>query len=104
MDRIKYGILHTHTEFSIRDSAQTIEQLFARAKELGAPAVAITDHGILTGIIDFMKKGAETGIKPIPGVEAYFTYDGKNEVKSRQHLILMAKDLQGYHAICRAVY
>lgn len=104
MDRIKYGILHTHTEFSIRDSAQTIEQLFARAKELGAPAVAITDHGILTGIIDFMKKGAETGIKPIPGVEAYFTYDGKDETKSRQHLILMAKDLQGYHAICRAVY
>lgn len=101
---IKYGILHNHTEHSLRDSAMTIRQLYDRAKELGAPAIALTDHGILTGIIDFMKMGKEYGIKPIPGIEAYYTPDGKNitSQSKRQHLILMAKDYQGYKAISDA--
>lgn len=112
MGKAKYGILHNHTEFSVRDSAMSIDRLFERAKELEAPAVALTDHGILTGIIDFMKAGERYGVKPIPGIEAYFIPDGealskgeKNTVPAKaQHLVLMAKDLQGYHAICKAVY
>lgn len=106
MGNSKYGILHNHTESSIRDSAMTTKQLFERAKALNAPAVALTDHGILTGIIDFMKMGAEYGIKPIPGIEAYYVPDGADisTQTKRQHLILMAKDLQGYHAICQANY
>lgn len=104
MGNVNYGILHNHSEFSVRDSSMSIKQLFERAKELNAPAVALTDHGILTGIIDFMKAGKEYGIKAIPGIEAYFTPDGEANSKDRRHLILMAKDLEGYHAICRAVY
>lgn len=97
-----YGILHTHTEFSIRDSAMTIKQLFERAKALNAPAVALTDHGILTGIMDFMKMGKEYGINAIPGIEAYFKPED-DRFHPRQHLILMAKDMLGYHGICQAV-
>lgn len=116
MGKAKYGILHNHTEFSVRDSAMSIDRLFTRAKELEAPAVALTDHGILTGIVDFMKAGERYDIKSIPGIEAYFVPNGeaaidKSEKSSTaqlpakaQHLVLMAKDLQGYHAICKAVY
>jgi len=104
MGNVNYGILHNHSEFSVRDSSMSIKQLFERAKELNAPAVALTDHGILAGIIDFMRAGEEYGIKAIPGIEAYFTPDGEANTKERRHLILMAKDLDGYHAICRAVY
>lgn len=106
--KIQYGILHNHTEFSVRDSAMKIPKLFERAKELGAPAVALTDHGILTGVIDFVKAGQEYGIKAIPGIEAYYVPDGAalaEGVKTKpQHLILMAKDIQGYKAICKAVH
>lgn len=102
---IKHGILHNHSEFSVRDSAMHFEQMFARAKELGAPAIALTDHGILAGFYDFMKLGVEYEIKTIPGMEAYYVSDPSHDAKkTRQHLILMAKDMDGYHAICNAVY
>lgn len=105
MSKVQYGILHNHTEHSVRDSAMSLKRLYDRAQELGAPAIALTDHGILTGILDFMKMGKEYGIKPIPGMEAYFIPDGKHDIGMKpRHLILMAKDLQGYQAICRAAY
>lgn len=104
MSEIQYGLLHCHTEFSVRDSAMKVSRLIARAKKLGAPAVALTDHGILTGIFDFIDEAKKNNIKPILGVEAYF-YPGTGEEKTsrpkRQHLILMAKDEIGYKAICR---
>lgn len=95
---IKYGILHCHSDSSIRDSAMTVQQLVERARELGAPAVALTDHGSMTGYIDFL---AECGddIKPIVGVEAYV----EEENEGRKHLILMAADHQGFKALSRAV-
>lgn len=107
MSKCNYGILHNHSTFSIRDSAMTLQQLFERAKELEAPAVALTDHGILVGIIDFMKLGKEYGIKPIPGIETYYVHDAENDPArkgTKSHLILMAKDLTGYQAISAAVY
>lgn len=104
MSNENYGILHNHSECSARDSAMSIEAMFKRAKELGATAIALTDHGILTGFYDFMKLGAEYGIKPIPGIEAYFTPNGEDASDTRQHLILMAKDMAGFRAICDANY
>ena len=105
MGNISRGVLHCHSEYSVRDSAMTVSQLVSRAKELGAPAVALTDHGILMGIIEFMKVCKEQGIKGIPGMEAYFLpSDYPDIVKAKlQHLILMAKNHDGYLAICNAV-
>lgn len=116
---IQYGILHNHSEFSVKDSAMKLESMFERAKSLGAPAIALTDHGILAGFYDFMNLSKAYGIKAIPGIEAYYVSDpvlkGKWDEEQRtqkqkrlndtkQHLILMAKDIDGYHAICDAVY
>ena len=103
-NEIKYGVLHCHSEYSVRDSAQKIKQMVARAKELGAPAIALTDHGIMVGIIEFMKACKEAEINGIPGVEAYFYPEEREDVgrPKNQHLILLAKDYQGYQAICAA--
>lgn len=102
---ISKGLLHCHSEYSVRDSAMTVTRLVSRAKELGAPAVALTDHGILMGIIEFMKVCKQEGIKGIPGMEAYFLpSDYPDIVKAKlQHLILMAKNHGGYLAICNAL-
>lgn len=97
-EKIKYGILHCHSDNSIRDSAMTVHQLVEKARELGAPAVALTDHGGMTGYIDFLAECGED-IKPIVGVEAYV----EENDEGRKHLILMAADHQGFKALSRAV-
>lgn len=99
MSKVKYGILHCHTHNSIRDSVMTVKQLVDRAKELGAPAVALTDHGSMTGYVDFMSACEEEEIKPILGVEAYV----EEQSEGRKHLILMAKDYVGFVALIKAV-
>ena len=53
--KVKYGLLHNHTENSLRDSAMSVERLVMQAKKLGAPAVALTDHGVMTGYISFVR-------------------------------------------------
>lgn len=85
--RVKYGLLHNHTMESRRDSAMSVQTLVDRAKELGAPAVALTDHGVMTGYIDFARCCEEAGIKPVVGVEAYI----EEGSEGRKHLILMSK-------------
>ena len=97
--RVKYGLLHNHTMESRRDSAMSVEMLVARAKELGAPAVALTDHGVMTGYIDFAKSCADAGIKPIVGVEAYI----EEASEGRKHLILMSKNDKGFRALSKFV-
>ncbi|NLT14378.1 MAG: PHP domain-containing protein, partial [Clostridiales bacterium] len=86
----------------------SLNAMFERAKELGVPAIALTDHGILAGFYDFMKLAKKHEIKPIPGIEAYYVPDAEADdeagKKTRQHLVLMAKDIDGFKAICRAVY
>ena len=97
---VKYGFLHCHTQNSVKDSVMTVKRLCQRAKEMEAPAVAIADHGVLTGIPSFLKEAAENEIKPIVGCEYYvkeFSYD------KRLHLIIYAKDLIGYQAMMKAV-
>lgn len=101
MEQIKYGIIHAHTEHSLKDSVLSPQTLCKRAAELGAPAVVLTDHGVLTGVFEFMKAAAANGIKGIPGVEAYVQED--NSLTKREHLLLIPKNLLGYQAISKAV-
>ncbi len=91
--------LHVHTHYSALDGACKLDALVDRAVELGMPAVAITDHGVLSGIIQFYQQCRKAGIKPIIGLEAYvvedrFRKEGNNE--ERWHLTLLARDATGY--------
>ena len=63
--------LHVHTEYSLLDGSSKIRELTARAKELGMDSMAITDHGVMYGVIDFYRAAREVGIKPIIGCEVY---------------------------------
>ena len=98
---IEYGVIHVHSENSLKDSAASVESICERAAELGAPAVTLTDHGTLTGVKSFVKAAKKCNIKPIPGVEAYVEED--DDLLHRAHLLLLPKDLTGYTAICKAV-
>lgn len=105
--KAKKGIIHLHSENSLMDSAQSVNDIVKRAYELECPAITLTDHGTLTGIEDFMTAIDEfnamnkTNIKGIPGVEAY--YAEEDDVTRRRHLVLLSKDIQGYRAISKAV-
>jgi DNA polymerase-3 subunit alpha len=100
--------LHLHTEYSLLDGMTRIDQVFARAKELGMPALAITDHGALYGAFRFFLKGKEMGVKPIIGVEVYKAkksrFDKKVGLeKDSYHLTLLAKNLVGYKNLLKLV-
>ena len=105
--KVKYGFLHCHTDESNRDSVMTVETLVKRAAELGAPAVALTDHGVMTGYLRFAEECAKYDINAIFGVEAYVQEDakpGEGTEEKRMHLILMAKDYEyGFKALIKAV-
>lgn len=94
------GILHCHSENSRYDSPMSVNTLCNIAKEKGYDMIALTDHGTLTGIDDFVSAAKKAGIKPIPGVEAYYFNEKLNK---RLHLVLVAKDDIGYVAISKAV-
>ena len=90
--------LHLHSEYSILDGATKISKLFSICKENNMPAVALTDHGVMYGIIDFYREAKNNGIKPIIGCELYVTenmYD-KQQKGNTDHIVLLAKNEQGY--------
>ena len=99
--------LHIHSEFSLLDGANRIKDLPVRAKELGMNAMAITDHGVMYGVIDFYKACKKEGIKPIIGCEVYVAsrtrFDKEPQDKKYYHLILLAKDNQGYQNLSKLV-
>ena len=93
--------LHTHTEFSLLDGAASIKKVISRVKELGMTACAITDHGVMYGVVDFYREALDAGIKPIIGCEVYVAprsrFDKIYEYDSKYyHLILLCKNMQGY--------
>ncbi|MFC2005411.1 DNA polymerase III subunit alpha [Chloroflexota bacterium] len=92
--------LHIHTEYSLLDGMCRIPRLVSRAKELGMDSLAITDHGVMYGAIQFYLAAKEAGIKPIIGCEVYITPDNhlnrNTSDKNRYHLILLAKNQPGY--------
>ena len=100
--------LHVHTEYSMLDGACRIPQLVARAAELQMPALAITDHGVMYGAIEFYKACKSAGIKPIIGCEVYAAsrtrFDRDSELdRNLGHLVLLAKDLTGYKNLMKLV-
>ncbi len=103
--------LHNHTEYSLLDGATHIYDMVKRAADLGMPAVAITDHGVMSGVPELAeacdKVKAETGIwvKPIFGCEIYFTTDSelKKQKQRLHHMILLAKNNTGYHNLIKLV-
>ncbi len=101
--------LHNHTEFSLLDGAARISQMVAKAAEFGMPAVAMTDHGVMFGALDFYLAAREAGIEPIIGVEAYVAprsrFDrerGENE-EAYRHLTILARNERGYRNLLRLV-
>ena len=102
--------LHLHTDYSLLDGAIRIAPLAKRAAELGMSAVAITDHGNLYGALSFYHKMRAEKVKPIIGMEAYYTRGSRREKgvaslepgeKATNHIVLLAKDLTGYHNLVR---
>ncbi len=100
--------LHVHTEYSLLDGAARIGDLVSRAKELGMKSLAITDHGAMFGVIDFYKECKKQGIKPIIGCEVYTAARSLSDKeadrdKYQGHLVLLAKDEQGYKNLIKLV-
>ena len=100
--------LHVHSEYSLLDGACRIRELVSRAKELGQTAVAITDHGVMYGAIDFYKECREQGIKPIIGCEVYVAprtrFDKEHAFDSNyNHLILLCENNEGYRNLMKLV-
>ncbi|MFA5248082.1 MAG: DNA polymerase III subunit alpha [Patescibacteria group bacterium] len=99
--------LHVHTHYSLLDGLTKIKELVKYAKEQGSPAVAITDHGTMYGVIEFYKACKKEGIKPIIGVELYLAPDRlkKDTIDDRQnrHILLLAKNNQGYKNLLKLV-
>ena len=101
--------LHVHTEYSLLDGSCKIHELVARAKELGMDSMAITDHGVMYGVIDFYKAAREVGIKPILGCEVYvapgsrFDRENTNGEDRYYHLVLLAENDKGYQNLMKIV-
>ncbi|HEY5915135.1 MAG TPA: DNA polymerase III subunit alpha [Verrucomicrobiae bacterium] len=102
--------LHLHTEYSLLDGACRLDRLMDKAHDLKFPALAVTDHGVLCGAIDFYKAAREKGVKPIIGCEVYVAPGSRFEKKTStggrdvyHHLVLLAKDEVGYRNLIRLV-
>src|SRR5262245_51762955 len=99
--------LHLHTDFSLLDGAIQIKPLAKRAQEIGARAVAVTDHGNMYGAISFYQQMKGSGIKPILGMEAYIAKGNHTDrgeegtERGTNHIILLAKNVQGYRNLVK---
>lgn len=101
--------LHVHTEYSLLDGASKIKELVARTKELGMDSIAITDHGVMYGVIDFYRAAKEAGIRPIIGCEVYVAPGSRFDRENNQgeerynHLVLLAENDTGYKNLMKIV-
>ena len=105
-----FAHLHVHTEYSLLDGSNKINECVARVKELGMNSVAITDHGVMFGVIDFYRAAKKAGVKPIIGSEVYvapgsrFKKDpGQGGEDRYYHLVLLAENETGYHNLMKIV-
>jgi DNA polymerase III subunit alpha len=110
MSHAEFVHLHLHTEYSLLDGACRLDRLMDKAHELRFPSLAITDHGVLYGAIDFYQAARNKGIKPIIGCEVYVAPGSRFEKKSSSggrdvynHLLLLAKDETGYKNLVKLV-
>jgi len=101
--------LHVHTEFSLLDGSSKIKEITKKAKELGMDSLAITDHGVMYGAIDFYRAALANGIKPIIGCEVYVAPGSRFDKEANAgedryyHLILLAENNKGYANLCKIV-
>ena len=100
--------LHVHSEYSLLDGLGRIKNLVKEAKRLGQPALALTDHGVMHGAIEFFRACRDNDIKPIIGVEAYQTTWGRpmggrdpQLDKENYHLLMMAQNMTGYRNLLK---
>jgi DNA polymerase-3 subunit alpha len=102
--------LHFHTEYSLLDGCCRVSKAAEHAKQLGMNALAITDHGVMYGVIDFYKKAKDEGMKPIIGCEAYMAHGSMRERKREEetgsqanHQLLLCENNEGYSNLSRLV-
>lgn len=100
--------LHVHSEYSLLDGACRIQEMAKRAREMGQDALAITDHGVMYGVVDFYRACREAGVKPIIGCEVYVAPRDRTDREygldnNYSHLILLCRNETGYHNLCRLV-
>ena len=105
---MKFSHLHVHSHYSLLDGLPKIDELLDYAKELGMDSIALTDHGVLYGAIEFYKKAKAKGIKPIIGCEVYTAFEKMTDKRpniddKRYHLVLLAKNETGYKNLVKLV-
>ncbi len=106
---MEFTHLHVHTEYSLLDGSSKIKEITARAKELGMDSMAITDHGVMYGVIDFYRACKDNGIKPILGCEVYVAPGSRFEKEAGDnsdryyHLVLLAENNKGYSNLMKIV-
>ncbi len=106
MSRVPFCHLHFHTSYSLLDSAVKIKDAMKAATDMGMQHLAITDHGVLYGAVDFYKTAHSFGIKPIIGCEVYVARNGieeKSSQRNNMHLVLLAETQEGYHNLVKLV-
>jgi DNA polymerase-3 subunit alpha len=107
-EKYEWVSLHQHTEYSLLDSSAKISEIIARAKELGMESIAITDHGVMYGCVEFYKEAKKQGVKPIIGCEIYVApksmYIKQNDKENENHhLVLLVKNETGYNNLMEIV-
>ena len=105
---MKFTHLHVHSHYSLLDGLPKIDELLDYVKELGMDSVALTDHGVMYGAVEFYKKARSKGIKPIIGCEVYVALEKMSDKRpnidsKRYHMILLAKNDQGYKNLVKIV-
>ncbi len=107
---MSFAHLHVHTEYSLLDGSNKIKECVARVKELGMDSVAITDHGVMYGVIDFYRAAKAAGVKPILGCEVYVAPGSRFDKEAvgngddrYYHLVLLAENDEGYHNLMKIV-
>ena len=106
MNQSSFAHLHSHTEFSLLDGSNRIRDYLDRVKELEMESAAITDHGVMYGVVDCSKYAKEIGIHPVIGCEVYVAPRGMTDKSSADryhHLVLLAENNTGYKNLCRLV-
>ena len=108
MSNNKFCHLHLHTEYSLLDGSGKIPKIIAKAKELGMDSIAITDHGVMYGCVEFYKQAKAAGIKPILGCEVYVASKSMqikhpDKENGTYHLVLLVKNEKGYENLMRIV-
>lgn len=101
----QFAHLHLHSQYSLLDGANRLDDVLLAAREAGMPAVALTDHGNLFGAIEFYNRAKEHGVKPILGIEAYVAQgsrlDRDSQRRSNNHLVLLAENETGFRNLIK---